>query len=138
MTARFAAPVIATVSLAVLMSGCAGAAAVGGGVRDDLRPAENAAAMGLARGHVIVRDGLSPTRVQNRITAQSVEDAVSSEVHAPWTADVPRELHSQRGTSAETFTSGTTFSADALRELKGSRTVQIDIDDDLSPLGGPR
>ncbi|WP_448006570.1 hypothetical protein [Agromyces bauzanensis] len=132
MTTRIAAPVIATVSLAVLMSGCAGAAAAGGGVRDDLRPAENAVAMGLARGHVIVRDDLSPTRLQNRITAQSVEQTVQAEVRAPWTAEARRELHSQP------VTTGTNFSADALRELKGSRTVQIDIDDDLSPLGGPR
>ena len=138
MTTRIAAPALVTVSLAVLMSGCAGAAAAGGGVRDDLRPAENAAAMGLARGHVIVRDDLSPTRLQNGITAQSVEQAVQAEVRAPWTAEARRELHSQPSTSAETFTTGTPFSADAIRELKGSGTVKIDIDDDLSPLGGPR
>lgn len=134
MTTRIAAPVIATVSLAVLMSGCAGAAVAGGGVKDFLRPAENAAAMGLARGHVIVRDDLSPTRLQNRITAMSVEQAVQAEVRAPWTAEARRELHSQPVTSAETLTTGTGFSAAAIRELKGSGPVYVD--DDLSPLGG--
>lgn len=136
MTTRIAAPVIATVSLAVLLTGCAGAAAATGGVRDDLRPAENAAAMGLARGHVIVRDDLSPERVRNRITAGSVEQAVRSEVRAPWTADVFRELHSHPSTTVEAATTGRPFSAEAIRELKSGGPAGVD--DDLSPLGGPR
>lgn len=110
MTTRIAAPVIATVSLAVLLSGCAGTVATGGGVRDDLRPAENAAAMGLARGHVIVRDDLSPSRGQDRLPTDAIEQAV------------------QRTAPA--------FSPAAMRELKSGGPAQVD--DDLSPLGGPR
>ncbi|WP_448811601.1 hypothetical protein [Agromyces bauzanensis] len=130
MTTRIAAPVIATVSLVVLMSGCAGAAATGGVVRDDLRPAENAAAMGLARGHVIVRDDLSPSRGQDRFPAGSVEQAVQAEVSPPWTAEARRELHAQAVTTERAF------SAAAIRELKSG--APIEVDDDLSPLGGPR
>ena len=44
MNTRTAAPVVLIVSLVVLMSGCAGAAAQGGQVRDDLSPVDNAAA----------------------------------------------------------------------------------------------
>ncbi|WP_139415859.1 hypothetical protein [Agromyces laixinhei] len=79
MNTKKATPVIATVSLVVLLSGCAGAAgfagaAHGGQVRDDLSPAANAA-IGLARGHVIVRDDLSPTRgVKSTATVDVVDD----------------------------------------------------------------
>ncbi|GAA4379983.1 hypothetical protein [Agromyces bauzanensis] len=130
MTTRIAAPVIVAVSLAVLMSGCAGAATAGGGVRDDVRTAENAAVIGLARGHVIVRDDLSPERAQNRITAGSVEQAVQAEVSPPWTAEARRELHAQAASTAQGF------SGEAMRELKSG--APLDVDDDLSPLGGPR
>jgi hypothetical protein len=146
-----AATVAITASLAVLMSGCAGAAALGGQVRDDLRPAANAAAMGLARGHVIVKDDLSPTRIENRITAESVAQAVEAESARSFSADARRELHSQRVQSvtveqpfsAEAWrelkgiapvTVEQPFSAEAIRELKGS--APVDVRDDLSPLGG--
>ncbi len=113
MNIKTAAPVAITVSLVVLMSGCAGAAAQGGSVKDDLSPAANAAAvLGLARGEVIVRDDLSPTRVQNRITAQQAPQAVPRE----FSADVRRELHSQ-GVAPQPARS---LSADARRELHGS------------------
>ena len=71
MNTRTAAPVILTVSLVVLMSGCASAAAQGGQVRDDLRPAANAAALGIARGHVIAQEELSPNRVADRSSERS-------------------------------------------------------------------
>jgi hypothetical protein len=138
MHARKAAPVIAIASLVVLMSGCAGAAAQGGQVRDDLSPQANAAALGLARGEVIVREDLSPTRVQNRIAAQRAEQAVQGprefsadarrELHAQpvqqgpreFSADARRELHSQ-----PVSVQPAPFSADALRELKGSAPVGV-------------
>lgn len=111
MNTKTAAPVLITVSLVVLLSGCAGAAATqGASVRDDLSPAANAQ-LGIARGHVIVRDDLSP------IKADALRELKGS---------VPQ---AQRTTSAP-------FSADAMRELKGS--VPVPVDDDLSPLGGPR
>lgn len=143
MNARKAAPVIAIASLVVLMSGCAGVAAQGGQVRDDLNPAANAAAaIGLARGEVIVRDDLSPTRVQNRITAQRAEQAVQGprefsadarrELHSQsvqqgpreFSADARRELHSQAVKAQQA-----PFSADALRELKGSTQVDVSAAD---------
>lgn len=147
MNRRKAAPVIVTMSLVVLMSGCAGAAVQGGQVRDDLSPAGNAAEIGLARGHVIVRDDLSPTRVENRLTAESAPQAVKDQVRA-WSADARRELHAQAATVAQGF------SADAMRELKGSASVAVEqpfsaaairelkgnapveVDDDLSPIAG--
>jgi hypothetical protein len=116
MHTRMAATVAITASLAVLMSGCAGAAALGGQVRDDLRPAANAAVMGLARGHVIVRDDLSPTRIENRITAESVARAVEAESARSFSADARRELHSQ---SVQSVTVEQPFSAEVWRELKG-------------------
>lgn len=142
MNARKAAPVIAIASLVVLMSGCAGAAAQGQ-VRDDLNPAANAAAaIGLARGEVVVREDLSPTRVQNRITAQRAEQAVQGP--REFSADARRELHSQpvqqgpRELSADARrelhsqavkVQQAPFSADALRELKGSTQVHVSAAD---------
>ena len=155
MNARRAAPVIAIASLMVLMSGCAGAAAQGGQVRDDLRPAANAAAaIGLAEGAVIVRDDLSPAQAHNRVTERMVELAaqeprgfsadVLRELHAQGaapqsahsvSADARRELHSQSVAVEQTA-----FSADAMRELKGSTEVQrsapVAVHDDLSPSRG--
>jgi hypothetical protein len=148
MNRRTAAPVLITMSLVVLMSGCAGAAAQGGQVQDFLRPAGNAAAMGLARGHVIVQDDLSPNRVENRIAAESAArskaDAARSfsadarrELHSQphqatgavtWTADARRELHVARPVAAQQ-----SFSDAANRELKGN--APVDVNDDLSPLG---
>ena len=132
MNARTAAPVIAIASLVVLMSGCAGVAAQGGQVRDDLSPAANAAAaIGLAEGSVIVRDDLSPTQVHDRVTERMAELAAQEprgfsadalrELHAQGTApqsahgvsaDARRELHSQPVAVEQTA-----FSADAMREL---------------------
>lgn len=143
MNARTAAPVIAIASLVVLMSGCAGVAAQGGQVRDDLRPAANAASViGLAKGEVIVRDDLSPTRVENRITASMAEQAVQGprefsadarrELHSQavqkgpreFSADARRELHSQAVTVEQA-----PFSADVVRELKGSTQPDVSAAD---------
>jgi hypothetical protein len=141
MNTRKAAPVIVTMSLVVLMSGCAGAAAQGGQVQDYLRPAANAAELGLARGHVIVRDDLSPTRVENRMTAMAVEQAVQPrgfsvdarrELHAQpvqepsargLSAEARRELHAQ---SARSVTVEQPFSGEVWRELKGIAPTTVE------------
>jgi len=146
MHTKMAATVAITASLAVLMSGCAGAAALGGQVRDDLRPAANAAVMGLARGHVIVRDDLSPNRIENRITAESVARAVEAESARSFSAEARRELHAQpvqsvtveqpfgaevwrelKGIAPDTVEQP--FSAEAIRELKGSAPVGVSAAD---------
>jgi hypothetical protein len=130
MTTRIAAPAIIAVSLAVLMSGCAGATAASGGVHDDLRPVENSAAIGLARGHVIVRDDLSPNRVHDRITDLSVEDAIL-DARPRWTVEARRELHaSSADRAAQPLTS-----TPARGLMSGD---PVEVDDDASPLGGSR
>lgn len=116
MNTRKAASVIIIGSLAVLMSGCAGVAAQGGQVQDYLGPAANAAELGLARGHVIVRDDLSPTRVENRRTAESAPRAVEQGPSA-WSADARRELHAQQPVRSVAVEQP--FSAEVWRELKG-------------------
>jgi hypothetical protein len=150
MNTRKAAPVIVTMSLVVLMSGCAGAAAQGGQVQDYLGPAANAAELGLARGHVIVRDDLSPTRVENRRAAESAPQAVKEQGPRAWSAEARRELHAkaamvEQGFSADVIrelkgsaevTVEQSFSADVIRELKGSAPVTVD--DDLSPIQSGR
>lgn len=146
MNTRKAAPVIVTASLVLLMSGCAGAAVHGGQVQDYLGPAANAAELGLARGQVIVRDDLSPTRVENRRAAESAPQAVQQQGPSVWTAEARRELHAQTATVEQGFSAAAirelkgsapraveqSFTAAAIRELKGS--APIDVDDDLSPL----
>lgn len=148
MNTRKAAPVIVTMSLVVLMSGCAGAAVQSGQVQDYLRPAANAAELGLARGHVIVRDDLSPTRVENRRTAESAPQAVKEQGPSAWSAEARRELHAQTTTVEQGFspaamrelkgsapvTAEQPFSAEAIRELKAG--VPVDVNDFLSPLAG--
>jgi hypothetical protein len=126
MNRKAAAPVILTVSLVVLMSGGPGAAAHGGQVQDDLRPAANAAILGLARGHVIVRDDLSPTRELDPLTAESIVEAVQSDATRAWSAEARREFHAQPKPVERAF------SPAAIRELKGS--APVDVRDDLSPL----
>jgi len=121
MNARMAAPVILTVSLVVLMSGCAGAAAQGGQVNDYLRPAENAAALGIARGHVIAQEELSPNQVVADRVERAIEQAAQSDAARSFSADARRELHSQ-AVQAEAAPS---FSADARRELH-SQAVQAE------------
>ena len=111
MNRRTAAPVIITVSLVVLMSGCAGAAAQGGQVRDDLRPAGNAAAVGLARGHVIAQDALSPNQVVANRVERAIAESAQSDAARGFSAEARRELHAQ-SVQAEPG-----FSADARREL---------------------
>ena len=114
MNTRTAAPVILTVSLVVLMSGCASAAAQGGQVRDDLSPLANAAAVGIARGHVIAQEELSPNRVADRVE-RAIEQAAQSDAARSFSADARREL--QRGRRRELHSQPVTveqgFSADA-------------------------
>lgn len=155
MNKRIAAPVVAAVSLAALLSGCAGTAVQAAPVRDDLSPIAGAAALGIARGHVIVKDDLSPlaSAAEDRV-ARAAEQAAHAAVGDGWSAQARRELHAQpapadaaRGFSAEarralhsqpTAVEGA-FTADVMRELKGSAPSVTDpADDDLSPLRGIR
>lgn len=154
MNTRIAAPVVAAVSLAALLSGCAGAAVQAAPVRDDLSPIAGAAALGIARGHVIVKDDLSPLASAAEDRVARVAEQAAQAVVGGWSAEARRELHAQparadaaRGFSAEarrelhsqpTAVEGP-FTADVMRELKGSAPSVTDpVDDDLSPLGGPR
>lgn len=121
MHTRTATVVVITASLAVLMSGCAGAAAQGGQVRDDLRPAAHAAAIGLARGHVIVTDDLSPTR----LTAESAAQVLRPDAARAWSAEARREFHAQQPVQSGTVEQQS-FSAEVWRELKGSATVTVE------------
>ena len=130
MNTRKAAPAIAVLSLVVLMSGCAGAAAQGGQVRDDLSPAGNSAIVGLARGHVIVRDNLSP--LAKSAQQEPVAQAVPSDAQRAWSAEARREFHAQTSASSSASTVAKPFSAAAMRELKADAPVQVT--DDLSPL----
>ena len=148
MNRKTAAPVILTASLVVLMSGCAGAAAQGGQVGDDLRPAAIAAELGLARGHVVVREGLTPTRV----TEESITQAVQQDAARAWSAEARREFHAQQSVQPQSATAWSaearrefhaqqpaavtsrTLSPEAIREMKAGAPVEVD--DVLSPLGG--
>jgi hypothetical protein len=120
MHTRMAATVAITASLAVLMSGCAGAAALGGQVRDDLRPAANAAVMGLARGHVIVKDDLSPTRLTEESISRAAQAGAADAARA-WSAEARREFHAA---SPQQALGTTTWSADALREFHATSPLQ--------------
>jgi hypothetical protein len=88
MNRRTTATLAITAALVVLMSGCAGAAAQGGQVHDDLSPIAGTAELGLARGHVIVRDDLSPTR-----HIESLEQAVQPDAQRAWSTEARREFH---------------------------------------------
>ncbi|MDQ0893858.1 hypothetical protein [Agromyces ramosus] len=146
---RRTAPTVAIVAtLAVLMSGSAGAAAQGGQVHDDLSPVAGAS-LGLARGHVIVRDDLSPTRLTGSIeqavqpgaarawSAQARREfhgapAVQRRASTPWTAEARREFH---GADAQQQSpTPTPWTAEARREFHSEPSVTVD--DDQSPLNG--
>jgi hypothetical protein len=130
MRTRTAAPVlIVAASLLVLTSGSAGIAAPGGQVRDDLRPAQ-AAALALARGHVVERADLAVSPVVADRIERAIEQARQADAGRAFSADARRELHSQPVAAAGTVTAP--FSAAAMRELKGSGSAQVH--DDLSPL----
>ena len=107
MNTRKAAPVIFTMSVVVLIGGGAGTAALGAPVRDDRSPT----IVGFARGHVIVKDDLSPIR-----NAGGVLGITAAAQGTPFSADALRELHS-RGPAPQSVPG---FSAEVLRELKGS------------------
>jgi hypothetical protein len=128
MNTRKAAPAIAVLSLVVLLSGCAAAASDGGQVRDDLSPAANSAIIGLARGHVIVRDNLSP--LARGPQQESVAQAAPADAQRAWSAEARREFHASATTTTSTVAKP--FSAAAMRELKADAPVQVA--DDLSPL----
>ena len=126
MRTRTAAPVlIVAASLMVLTSGSAGLAAPGGQVRDDLRPAQ-AAAIALARGHVVERGDLAVSPVVADRIERAIEQGMQSDAARAFSADARRELHSQPEAGV---TPG--FSDDARREL---HSQPVTVDDDLSPL----
>lgn len=108
MNTRKAAPVIFTMSLVVLIGGGAGTAALGAPVRDDRSPT----IVGFARGHVIVKDDLSPIRNAGGVLGITTSTPQGTQ----FSADVLRELHS-RGPAPQSVPG---FSAEVLRELKGS------------------
>jgi hypothetical protein len=150
MNTKPAAPVIFTVSLVVLIGGGAGTAAWGGPVSDDRSSTQ---VVGIVRGHVVVRDDLSPLRAFVEPNAGTLEAVVPQsgafsaealrELHsqgvAPqavpeFSADARRELHSQ----AVAPQAGANLSADAMRELKGSapqsaRELSADARRELHP-----
>ena len=95
MNTRTAAPVILTVSLVVLMSGCAGAAAQGGQVTTTSARRRTPRPSDIARGHVIARDELSPNRVERARRAEAVEQAAQSDAARAFSAEARRELHAQ-------------------------------------------
>ena len=136
MNTKKAAPVIFTVSLAVLVGGGAGTAAWGGPgpVRDD----GGATIVGFAHGHVIVKDDLSPirgsadilstdtTRTPQNVQGFSTEALRELHSRGPAPQSVPefstearRELHS----SAPAPQSVQRFSSEALREMHASLQV---------------
>jgi hypothetical protein len=86
MNTKPAAPVIFTVSLMVLIGGGAGTAAWGGPVQDD----RTATVVGIARGEVVVRDYLSPTRGADPIRAAVEQAAPQARSLSP---EANRELH---------------------------------------------
>ena len=143
-----AAPVVITASLMVLMSGCAGAAAQGGQVRDDLRPAANAASQVFTHDRVVVADRLEQaieSATQERavqggpVVADRLEQVVESATQeravqgGPVVAD---RLEQESATQAQQVTSSTVargFTPTQIREMKGIAPVAVE--DDLSPLG---
>jgi len=117
MNRRTTATLAVSASLVVLMSGCAGAAAQGGQVHDDLSPIAGVAELGLARGHVIVRDDLSPTR-----HIESLEQAVQPDAQRGWSAEARREFHGATAVQ-EQQQSTTPWTAEARREFHGATAV---------------
>ncbi|MFE5670605.1 hypothetical protein ACFQ58_03250 [Agromyces sp. NPDC056523] len=91
MNTKKAAPVIFTVSLAVLVGGGAGTAAWGGPgpVRDD----GGATVVGFAHGHVIVKDDLSPIRGSADILSTATDRTPQSVTR--FSAEALREMHAQ-------------------------------------------
>ena len=105
MNTRTATTVAITASLAVLLSGCAGAVA---GPRD-------ASELGLARGHVVEMEGRLLTPLE-----QSIGHPVEARA---WSREAMREFHGQQSTEP---TSGTVWSSEARRELKGTAPLTVE------------
>ncbi|MDQ0577032.1 hypothetical protein [Agromyces albus] len=116
MNTRKAAPVLVIGSLAVLLSGCAGAA-VESQVNDNLKPLANAAAMGLARGHVIDKDAFS-SQPFSAEAIRELKGSAPTTVEQPFSAEAIRELKGSAPTTVEQ-----PFSDAAKRELKGNAPV---------------
>jgi hypothetical protein len=110
MNTKPAAPVIFTVSLMVLIGGGAGTAAWGGPVQDD-RAATTV--VGIARGEVVVRDYLSPTKGADPIRAAVEQAAPQARSLTP---EANRELHA----SAVEPGSARILTPEANRELHAS------------------
>jgi uncharacterized protein YbjQ (UPF0145 family) len=112
MNTKPAAPVIFTVSLVVLIGGGAGTAAWGGPVSDDRAATQ---VVSIVRGHVVVRDDLSPIRGLVDPNAGTLERVVPQA--REFSAEAIREL---KGGAPQSVPQAREFSADAIRELKGS------------------
>ncbi|WP_353826296.1 hypothetical protein [Agromyces sp. SYSU T0242] len=148
-TTKSAALIIAG-SLALLIGGGTATAAWGGPSRDSLTPS----VFGLARGHVVVLDDLSPLTGVGPLV-----DAVRPVSESPslFTADVRRELHGATVSTPRTWTAderralhGMTADAASGAERQGQRLAAYaesmqqhadsdgGADDDLSPLRSGR
>ncbi|WP_173921612.1 hypothetical protein [Agromyces sp. Marseille-P2726] len=127
MNTRTAAPVAITVSLVVLLSGCAGATGQGGQVRDDLGPAANAAQQGLVHGHVVGAD-----RIERAMQAAAAR-SVNTDLARARSAENRRQMHANLQVDVTV-----PFSAEVRRELHAGQPVgtTVEVGDDLSPLGG--
>jgi hypothetical protein len=112
MNTKNAAPVIFTVSLVVLIGGGAGTAAWGG--PGPLRDDGGATVVGFARGHVVVKDDLSP--IHGSADILSAATTRTPQTVQGFSNEALRELHS----SAPAPQSVPEFSNEALRELHSS------------------
>jgi hypothetical protein len=121
MNRRTTATLAITASLVVLMSSGAAVAAQAGQVRDDLSPVAGMSVIGLARGHVIVRDDLSPTRL-----TESFGQAVQPDAQRAWSADARREFHGATAAQHQHAQSSTPWTDEARREFHSDPAVTVD------------
>ncbi|WP_353814528.1 hypothetical protein [Agromyces sp. SYSU T00266] len=137
MNTRTATKVFLTGSLVMLIGGATATAAWGGPVREDRVPS----AVGLARGHVIVRDDLSPAasgsissvfeglgQVQEfgAEARRELHSVVAPSAVAPFTADARRELHSRATATPSAEMQGTRLSEYA-EAMRSSSTTSADM-----------
>jgi len=149
MNSTTAATVGIAVSLAALVSGCAGAGTRGIEGIDDVRPAANAEVLGLAHGRVVVVEDLVSAMEQPFTAAEwrRIRGTAPATAERPFSDEAIRELKSDPPATAERpfsdeairelksgppGTAERPFSDEAIRELKsGPPSV---VTDDLSPI----
>ena len=103
------------VSLAALVSGCAGSGSRGIEVIDDVRPAASAEVLGLAHGRVVVVDDLV-SAIEHPFTAaewRHIRGIAPAAAERSFSDEVIRELKSGPPAAAER-----SFSDEVIRELK--------------------